>query len=258
MEDELFKKYKVNYNKLLEYGFKLEDDKYLYSTNILDNSFRVDITITDKVVGKVIDLEFNDEYNNFRMSEIGSFAGKVRNEYENILLDIRNKCFIKEYFIFSQSNRITNYIIDKYNDEPEFLWEKLDGCGVFRNKNSNKWYSIIMNVDKSKITNGNGEIEVMNLKLDRNQIENLLNEKGYYKAYHMNKKDWISIILDDTLSDKIICNLIDESYNNVNEKEYWIVPANPKYYDIVNCFNDKDEIIWKQSTDVHINDIVYI
>ena len=74
----------------------------------------------------------------------------------------------------------------------------------------------------------------------------------------MNKKDWISIILNDTLNDDVIIPLLDESYNLITEPSEWIVPANPKYYDITNCFNNTDEIIWKQSSNIHINDIVYL
>lgn len=36
------------------------------------------------------------------------------------------------------------------------------------------------------------------------------------------------------------------------------MPVNPKYYDVVNAFNSCDEIIWKQSSDIHVNDIVYL
>ena len=92
------------------------------------------------------------------------------------------------------------------------MWDDLPGCGVFRNNKTNKWFGIIMNVDKSKITKGKGEVEVINLKLDSNKILNLIKEDGYYKAYHMNKKYWISIILDNTIESKEIFRLIDESY----------------------------------------------
>ena len=27
---------------------------------------------------------------------------------------------------------------------------------------------------------------------------------------------------------------------------------------MINCFNDTDEIIWKQSSDIHVDDIVYL
>ena len=125
-------------------------------------------------------------------------------------------------------------------------------------KTMKKWYSIIMNISSDKLNKEIGEVEIINLKLDENEITELLKEKGFYKAYHMNKKDWISIILNDTLEDKEIFSLIDESYEIINENEEWIIPANPKYYDIINCFNNTNEIIWKQSSNIHINDIIYL
>ena len=98
----------------------------------------------------------------------------------------------------------------------------------------------------------------LNLKLGSDKVDKLLKRKGFYLAYHMNKKDWITVILNDTLDDDEIIDLLDESYHNVNESVNWIVPANPKYYDIVHCFDDNDVIIWKQSSNVHVGDIVYI
>ena len=188
----------------------------------------------------------------------GEFVNKVREAYKSILKDIRNNCYDTKYFISNQANRITSYIDKKYGDRPEFLWNKFPRYGVFRNKYNSKWYAIIMNINLSKLDNGTGEVEIINLKLDENKVIKLLKQKGYYKAYHMNKKDWISILLNDTLTDNEIIELINESYNLINEVEEWIVPANPKYYDIVNCFNETDEIIWKQSSNIHVNDLVYL
>lgn len=48
-------------------------------------------------------------------------------------------------------------------------------------------------------------------------IKELIKMDGFYRAYHMNKKSWISIILDNTLDNEIIYSLIDQSYNNVNK-----------------------------------------
>ena len=72
-----------------------------------------------------------------------------------------------------------------------------------------------MYIDVSKIDNGIGKVEVINIKLGREKIQKLLNNKGFYPAYHMNKKDWITIILNDTLKDNDIIALIDESYGLV-------------------------------------------
>ena len=218
IESEIFKKSKVIINKLVKYGFKKEKDNYVYETLFFNDSFKAIIKVNNdgKASGKVFDIESNEEYLGLRIEGLSGFASKVKEEYINILNDIKNNCFEGKYFIFDQSNRITKYIKDKYNNDPEFLWDKYDDTGVFRNSNSGKWYGIIMNVDISKLDKGSGEIEVLNVKIDENKIPELIKQKGYYEAYHMNKKYWISIILNDTLSDEDIISLIDESFKLVN------------------------------------------
>ena len=68
-------------------------------------------------------------------------------------------------------------------------------------------------IDKNK----SGLIEVINVKINPNDKDNLLKIEGIYEAYHMNKKSWISIVLDDTLSDDLISELIDNSYKLVTK-----------------------------------------
>ena len=221
IENDVFKRFSVNYNKLESFGFKKEKNNYVFEINFLNNDFKAIITIDFNgiVTGKVIDNELNEEYTLLRTEAIGEFVGKVRETYKKLLIDIRNNCFEANFFIFDQTNRINNYIKEKYGNDPEFLWESSPGCGVYRNPINNKWYGIIMNVNYNKLdSNKNGEVEVINIKLDELEIKNLLKKKGFYKAYHMNKVSWISIILNDTLSDKVICSLIDKSYEIINNE----------------------------------------
>lgn len=259
IEYDVFKRSNPDYKKLIKYGFNKEKDYYLYEVKFLD-SFNAIITINKNgdVSGKVIDLEIDEEYTNFRTDMTGEFVSNVRDNYIEFLKDIKDNCFDTNYYIFDQSNRISKYIKDKYNIDSEFLWEKSPGCGVFRNKKNNKWFGIIMNVDLSKLDNKSGEVEIINLKLDPEKIKILLKKNGFYKAYHMNKNDWISILLNDTLTDDEIISLVDESYNNIDEAVEWIVPANPKFYDVINAFNDTDVTIWKQSSNINVGDIVYL
>lgn len=259
IEEELFNKYVVNTDKLIDYGFKLENNKYIYEILFMDNSFKAIIEIDNNIVkGKVIDLSFGEEYTLFRREgELGEFASAIKSEYISILNDIKNNCFTKELFVSSQANRITKLIYDRYNVEPEFLWDDSPDYGVFRNKRSNKWFGIIMNIDKSKIIEySSGLVEIINIKLDN--VSNYLNISGIYPAYHMNKKSWVSIILDGTLSDNEIMNLINISYELINISTNYIIPANPKYYDIVSAFNDTDIIMWKQPKNILINDYVFL
>ena len=150
----------------------------------------------------------------------GTFVGKVRETYETFLENLAGKCCVDTPFIFPQSNRLSNLIKEKYNTTPEFLWEKFPGFGVFRNQKSRKWFGLISNIDKSKLDKKHsGEIEILNIKLDKDEILELVKKSGFYPAYHMNKKSWITIILDDTIPDKNIINLIDKSYKFSEPKQ---------------------------------------
>ena len=217
IESEVFKKCIPNDKKIVKYGFEKCNNEYKISKNFLNNTFRADITIDNngQVEGRVIEIELDEEYTNFRIEGLaGEFINKVREGYKSVLQDIANKCFEKEYFIFEQTNRITKLINKKYEVIPEFLWEKFPGYGVFRNKISNKWFGIVMNIDKSKIiSEKSGEIEVLNVKLD-DKVGNYIDTKGIYPSYHLSKKSWVSIILDDALPDSKIMDLIDISYSS--------------------------------------------
>ena len=218
IEYDIFKRSKVNFSKLTIYGFIKNNNNYILEKIFFNDKFKAIITIDNKgsVSGKVIDIDINEEYTPLKTNLTGEYVSKVREAYKDILIDIKNNICDTNYFIFDQTNKVNKYIKDKYNIDPEFLWEKTPGCGVYRNKDTNKWFGIIMNIDYSKLDKSkHGEVEVLNVKLDRNEIIELLNKNGYYKAYHMSKVDWISIILNDTLSLDEIASLIDKSYNLV-------------------------------------------
>jgi len=211
MEDNIYNGYIINYNILIDYGFIKNDNIYTYTKYILDNRFKVIVIINnDKLSSKVIDAKLNEEYINYKRNDIGEFNTKVKNEYISILLDIRNNCFIKKYFLFSQANKIASYLKKEFNDEPNYLWHDTPFYGVY--KVNNKWYAIIMNIPKNKLEGTSSElVEIINIKLPKELIEELLKKKGYYRAYHMNKKHWISIILNDTISNEEVLNLIKKS-----------------------------------------------
>ena len=219
IEDSIFKRYEIDINKLVSFGFIKDNDTYTYTKVFMDNTFKAVITINNnKVLGKVIDIDSNTIYNNFRLNNNLSYANKVKEEYINILTFIRDNCFKKKYFIFNQTNRINDYIMNTYNSTPEFLWEKYSGYGVYRNKKNNKWFALIANIDKSSISNSTGEVEIINVKCNKDDINKLLDSKSYFKAYHMNKNNWITILLDDSIDDKDIIKLIDNSYELVDSK----------------------------------------
>ena len=74
----------------------------------------------------------------------------------------------------------------------------------------------------------------------------------------MDKEKWIAVLLDDSVDDLVIQSLIEYSFDQAKESDVWIVPANPKYYDVVEEFRHHDNLIWKQSSAIHVGDIVYL
>lgn len=100
IEDEVFKQYQAEPKKLLAYGFKKRDQSYYYERNFFDNRFQAQITVTkNKVKGKVIDRDINDEYLPLHSLQTGKFVDSVRADYVSLLKEIRKRCF----------NRVTIY-----------------------------------------------------------------------------------------------------------------------------------------------------
>jgi len=269
IENEVFKKVDIDISTLTKYGFKKKSDVYVYEKLFKDGEFKGTITVNSKgeISGKVFDVANNEEYLPLRIEyNQSAYAGIVKGAYIEILNDIKKKCSSPKYFIFPQSNRITNLIKEKYGNEPEFLWEKFQGSGVFRNPETEKWYLAILDVDRSKLQAGKkGLAEVADIKLPPEKVQELIMQEGFYPAYHMNKKSWITIILDGTVSDEKIMELIEKSHEltegkkkSVNGYCEWIIPCNPKYFDIDKAFEENKEIIWKQSTDIKVGDIAYM
>lgn len=52
--------------------------------------------------------------------------------------------------------------------------------------------------------------------------------------------------------------LVPGRKSNRMEPKDWIIPANPKYYDVIGAFESSDLVTWKQSSDIHAGDTIYM
>lgn len=269
IEDSIFKKANIDFSKLEKFGFTKSDGKWTYSKLFMNGEFKafVNVTAKGKVSGTVYEVATEDEFLPLRVENMEGFAGEVRAEYKKILEEIKDNCCRLNYFAYPQANRLTEMIYHAYGDKPVFPWEKFNTHGVFKNPNSEKWYALIMSIDKCKLDKKlSGEVEVVNIKLAEDKIADLHKQPGFYPAYHMNKKSWITIVLDDTVPDEILFALLEESHSfTVGKTKHrkagnnsWLVPANPKFFDIEDAFNKNEEIIWKQSGNLQVGDTAYM
>ena len=155
---------------------------------------------------------------------------------------------------------------ENFGTTPEYPWAKYPDYAVLRNSNG-KWYAILMSVPCDKLgVKGSGKKEIVNVKSSSADVDFLLKQKGFLPAYHMNKEGWISILLDGSVEKDLVFALLNESaaLTQAGKKRLrteptdWLVPANPKYYDVVSAFEKSDTILWKQSSGVIAGDIIYL
>ena len=161
------------------------------------------------------------------------------------------------------------YIRKKYKTTPEYPWRMYDTYAVFRHADNRKWFALVMEVSRDKLgLKGTEEVPVINLKVDDLFFRDMIiREEGIMPAYHMNKLHWITVLLDGTVPKERVYDLLEMSYlatASVKKKEKirppkdWIVPANPKFYDVIGAFEAADEIDWKQGSGIKKGDTVFL
>ena len=211
---EIFKAYQFNSKKAKEYGFVENQGVWTYSSTILQGDFFMIVTVEDGVLGfQVYDQETGDLYPQVHMESMrGTFVGTVREACLEVLYGIRKACFEVQDYICPQTKRIMTRVQEKYENQLEYLWEKSPDTAVLRHEDNQKWYAVLMKISWDKLEKGReGLVEAVNLKHD--QVSDLLVKKGIYPAFHMNKRYWISVPLDDSLSDEEVLELIEKSWN---------------------------------------------
>ncbi len=219
--DNELKNKTINYNELLNYGFQKENETYIYKTKIYNGQFEMVVTVKEeKMTSKLFDLANEYEYILVDIQgSAGKFVGNVREEYENKLQDILTKCTTQNIFKSKQAKEIIKYVKEKYNDNLEYLWQKFPENAIWRNKVNNKWYGIMLVLSKRKLKIDSDEIiDIIDLRYPKETIENFVDNDKVFSGYHMNKNNWITIKLDNSVETEKIFKLIDNSYKLSLEK----------------------------------------
>ena len=209
---------KIDNKLLLNYGFKKINNEYIYQQNIGNDKFRVEVIINkDNMTSKIIDILNEEEYILVDLkTTLGEYASKIKDEYEFIINDIINKCSYIDSFKSKQTKKIITYIKEKYHNELEFLWPNSLDTAVFRCSDTNKWYGVLMIIEKKKLGfKDPTKVEILNLKYQKDKMDSLIDNKLFFRGYHMNKKSWLTIILDESVNINKIYELIDNSYSLV-------------------------------------------
>ena len=115
---------------------------------------------------------------------------------------------------------LEEYILDTYGVKPEYPWSKYPTFAVFRHESNQKWFAVIMTIDKLKLgIKEEGQIDVVNLKCEPNLTVSMWKSSGIYPAYHMNKEHWITVALDGSVSKDNLKFLLALSFDLTNKRK---------------------------------------
>lgn len=220
IEEKIFKRKNFIPQLMLEHGFIKTPSGFTWESDFMDGSFQAIIMVSNKgdVSGEVIDKMTNEEYIPIHIeTRTGSFVNSVRAAYEDLLTSLAKDCCEDVLFASDQANRLASYIMEKYRIYPDFPWgqKQYQTYATFRHEDNKKWFALFMDLKwDSLLKNGDvSKVSIVNLKIDPKEVEELTSIRGIYPGYHMNHKYWISVILNDTLRDDFLAQLLDKSFN---------------------------------------------
>lgn len=109
------------------------------------------------------------------------------------------------------------FVDETYGVKADYPWGDGD-TGVFRHGSNKKWFAIVMDLTMDKFGGDKQKsVDVVNVKCAPSMIDSFCLDKGVYRAYHMNKANWVSIVLD-LADDNETKMLVDMSYSMTMQK----------------------------------------
>lgn len=238
MSTSIFNNRKPDSAKLLQFGFWEEEDGYAYETSIAAGLFRMAVAVAKggEVDARVMDAKTGEEYVLHRTSSrfpwrlrrrsdgeeyiplhgtaetMESFGKMVKMDYEEILLEIAEKCFVPDVFNNEDTKKVISYVSDAYGEELEFLWKRFSDNAIWRRQDTGKWYGALLVLSKRKLgLDSDEKVDVIDLRIKPEEVEAVVDHEKYFPGYHMNKRHWYTICLDGSVPVEEICRRIDES-----------------------------------------------
>ena len=212
----LLEQYDIDCKRAIAYGFSrteagLELKKELPGVGL----YAVFVIAGKSFEVNVFDADTDEEYLPFNvLDNITGFVTGIREQVEDLVQEIKEKCLLNS----NMKLRLMEYCERKFGTEPEAPWEDSPDAYTFKTAKRNKWYALFMTIPyKSLGLVAKGTLDVVNIKLPPAKVLDLIDRVHFYPAYHMNKKHWITIVLDKEVDEPLVQQLLEESYGLVEK-----------------------------------------
>ena len=212
----LLEQYDIDCKRAIAYGFSrteagLELKKELPGVGL----YAVFVIAGKSFEVNVFDADTDEEYLPFNvLDNITGFVTGIREQVEDLVQEIEEKCLLNS----NMKLRLMEYCERKFGTEPEAPWEDSPDAYTFKTAKRNKWYALFMTIPyKSLGLVAKGALDVVNIKLPPEKVLDLIDRVHFYPAYHMNKKHWITIVLDKEVDEPLVQQLLEESYGLVEK-----------------------------------------
>ena len=200
----------------LKFGFKKTGPETFEINHPLKTAdFEVQIIIDhNEIKLKVFELPDRLEYLPFNLNEDegGSFVNQIRSDVDEVVYQVIESCYqLKDY-----RERVFDFVRAEFSTKLETPWAKHPEFYVMKTANRQKWYGLMMRIPYQLLDpQQSGIVDVLNLKVPPLKIVDLIDYQTFYPAYHMNKKHWVSVVVDEKINLEQLQALIRQSYQLV-------------------------------------------
>ena len=120
---------------------------------------------------------------------------------------------------FATRGNILQVARDVFSVNPEYLWHRYPNYAVLRHPNK-KWFGVVMDIERNKLgLVGVEKIDILVIQCSPIVRGSLEHTHGILPAYHMNKANWITVLLDGSVGFNECCALLDMSYEITENKK---------------------------------------
>lgn len=200
---------------LLKFGFEKKRSSFFLEEDILSGRFCVRIKISG---GKIFHADVYDKNLNepYELHLVPAASGKtvveVRGEYVALLAKIAKNCCANFAFKTSQSKKTADFLRKEFGVGLEFLWKNFPDCAIARRPDNKKWFAAFLTCPENKLgIEGDEKVEILDLRAEQADFCKL-DGRRYFPGYHMNKKNWMTLVFDSGIRQSEINSLLKKSF----------------------------------------------